>query len=477
MAPARVRSFIIPWCGVLFASLVYWSFFSCTSHAATGHAQGLALDTAGNLYVADSNNNRVRLVGITSGAVTTVAGSGSYLYSDGPALTSASIAYPSGVSVNVALSAVYVTDGTSRIRQIALPYALPAAPPFPPLPPWPPSPPPQPPPPPSPPSPPPVAMVSTLAGSGWDSVGFADGVGTASSFNTPVGLAVAPGGSTVWVADANNYRIRAVTAGGTVTTLAGNGTYGCGDSTSGSAVSFRSPQSVAADARGYLYVGDLFCNSVRVVTIATGATTTLAGNSSVPANYFGSGPPGSDGVGAGSTFGWIGAIAVNPISGVVYVADENAIRRVTPAGVVTTLSVSAAAPSPPSPPPSPGGGSSPYPGSAISPLGTYLGGLALSQSGLTLYISDSNNNCIRALDLDSYALTTLAGVCGSYGFADGPGASALFNSPRARCFSSCVASRFRATAHALLQRVRRVWRWTVRTTCTWQTRTISACAL
>ena len=312
-----------------------------------------------------------------------------------------------------------------------------------------------------------MATVSTLAGSGFTS--FADGVGAAASFSYPTGLAVAPGGSTVWVADSNNYRIRAVTSDGTVTTLAGNGIYGCGDSTNGSAVSFRSPQSVAADARGYLYVGDLFCNSVRVVTIATGATTTLAGNSSVPANYFGSGPPGSDGVGAGSTFGWIGAIAVNPISGVVYVADENAIRRVTPAGVVTTLSVSAAAPSPPSPPPSPGGGLSPYPGSAASPLGTYLGGLALSQSGLTLYISDSNNNCIRALDLGSFTLTTLAGVCGSSGYADGPGASAMFNSPRARCFSSCVASLLRATTHALLRLVRRVWRWTPLATFSWRT--------
>jgi hypothetical protein len=321
-----------------------------------------------------------------------------------------------------------------------------------------------------------MATVFTLAGSG--SYAFADGVGAAASFNNPTGLAVAPGGSTIWVADGNNYRIRAVTADGTVTTLAGNGTYSCGDSTSGSAVSFRGPQSVAADARGYLYVGDVYCKSVRVVTIATGATTTLAGNSSVPANYFGNGPPGSDGVGAGATFGSISAVAVNPISGVVYVADANTIRRVTPAGVVTTLSVSAAAPSPPSPPPSPGGGSSPYPGSAISPLGTYLAGLALSQSGLTLYISDSNNNCIRALDLGSFTLTTLAGVCGSSGYADGPGASALFNVPKARhpsCKHLCSRSS-QALCCFSGGSARRGWPLTARATCTLQTRTTTACA-
>ena len=394
-------------------------------------AQGLALDSAGDLYVADVNNFRVRLVSTSSGNTITIAGDGSYMYSDGPALTSAGIWSPVGVAVNSALGTVYVTDGFNHIRQITLPYALPAAPPFPPLPPWPPSPPPIPPPPPNPPSPPPMATVSTLAGS---VNAFLDGVGAAASFSNPVGLAIAPGGSIIWVADANNYRIRAVTADGTVTTLAGNGTYGCGDGTNGSAVSFERPQSVTADARGYLYVGDVYCNSLRVVTIATGATSTLAGNASAPGyGYFG--PPGRDGVGAGATFRSISVIAVNPISGVVYVADENTIRHVTPAGVVTTLPVGAAAvPSPPSPPLSPGGGSgsSPYPESAAASLGTYLGGLALSASGTTLYISDSNNHCIRALDLGSNALATLAGSCGSYGYADGPGTSARLFNPQVR---------------------------------------------
>ena len=278
--------------------------------------------------------------------------------------------------------------------------------------------------------------MSTLAGSGsYDS--FADGVGVLASFWNPTGLAIAPGSSTIWVADAYNYRIRAVSVNGSVTTLAGNGTNGCGDSTNGSAVSFGYPQSIAADARGYLYVSDNGCTTLRVVTIATGATSTLAGNVSARWGRT-AGGTGLDGVGAGATFQNLGAVAVNPISGVVYVADSGALRRVTAAGLVTTLPVVVTtAPSPPSPPPSPGvgGGSSPYPGSGVAPLGTSLGGLALSASGTVLYISDTNNHCIRALDLGSYALTTLAGICGywSSGFADGPGTSAQFHYPMVRC--------------------------------------------
>ena len=275
-----------------------------------------------------------------------------------------------------------------------------------------------------------MATVSTLAGSG--SYSFADGVGAAASFSNPHGLTIAPGGSTLWVADGGNYRIRAVDFSGSVSTLAGNGTNGCSDSTNGSSVSFGSLPNIAADARGYLYVPDSGCNTVRVVTIATGATTTLAGNSSVPANVFYNLSPGRDGVGAGATFGFLGAIAVSPVSGVLYVADCSALRRITPAGVVTTIPVGASpAPTPPSPP-NPGYGGSPGYSNGAVPLSSFLGGLALSASGATLYISDTNNNCIRALDLGSYALTTLTGVCGSPGYADGPGASAQFNNPQVR---------------------------------------------
>jgi sugar lactone lactonase YvrE len=167
-----------------------------------------------------------------------------------------------------------------------------------------------------------VSTVTTLAGA---TAGFADGSGAAASFSRPTGVPV-DAARNVWVVDNVNNRIRKVTAAGMVTTLAGAAAPGAVDDT-GAAASFKLPTGGAVDAAGNVYVADQGNNRIRKIT-AAGVVTTLAG---AAAGYV-------DGTGTAASFSDPRAVAVDK-AGNVYVADgiNQRIRKVTPAGVVTTL--------------------------------------------------------------------------------------------------------------------------------------------
>jgi sugar lactone lactonase YvrE len=253
--------------------------------------EGIAVDANGNLYVADKDNETIRKI-TPDGAVTTLAGAaGAFGSTDGSGAL-ARFGAPHGITVD-ATGTLYVAEaGNHAIRTVS-----------------------------------PGGMVDTLAGAA-PQPGSTDGSGGAALFNHPQGVA-ADAGRNLYVADTYNHTIRKITANGTVTTLAGTaGVPGSADGT-GAAARFNSPQGVTIDAAGNLYVADTANATVRKITPA-GAVTTLAG----AAGQSGA----ADGVGPNARFRTPRGIAVDG-AGNVYVADSAGatIRRITPAGAVTTL--------------------------------------------------------------------------------------------------------------------------------------------
>jgi serine/threonine protein kinase, bacterial len=198
----------------------------------------------------------------------------------------------------------------------------------------------------------------------------------------------------VYVADYSNNKIRKVATDGTVTSLAGSG-IGASTDGAGNAASFGLPTGVASDASANLFVTDSATNKLRKV-IPTGVVTTLAGSGSVGF---------ADGAGASAEFNSPTGIA-SDATGLSYVADtyNNAIRKVTPGGVVTTLAGSGSV------------GSTDGTGSAAS--FSLPGAVAVDASG-NVYVADSGNSKIRRIT-SSGIVTTLAGS-GAFGSSDGVG--------------------------------------------------------
>jgi len=176
----------------------------------------------------------------------------------------------------------------------------------------------------------PAGLVTTLAGK-VGATGSTDGTGAAASFDYPSGIATDRAGN-VYVADYGNRTIRKITPAGVVTTLAGRaGARGSNDGV-GAAARFDGPLAVATDGAGNLYVADLF-STIRKIT-PDGMVTTFAGKRDVTGTI--------DGAGAAARFGFLRGIATDS-AGNVYASDSDnqTIRKITPAGVVTTFAGSA----------------------------------------------------------------------------------------------------------------------------------------
>ncbi|NEV95103.1 hypothetical protein G3567_13255, partial [Psychroflexus sp. YR1-1] len=216
--------------------------------------------------------------------------------------------------------------------------------------------------------------------------GFADGTGSSAQFNYPIGVAVDASG-TVYVADANNHRIRKITPAGAVSTLAGS-TYGFADGT-GISAQFANPTGVAVDASGTVYVADQFNHRIRKITSA-GVVSTLAGN----IRGF------ADGEGSSAQFNNPLGVTLDA-SGNVYVADgsNHRIRKITSARVVSTLAGSIRGFAD---------------GEGNSAQFNYPTGVAVDASG-TVYVTDYFNHRIRKITAAG-VVSTLAGS-GVSGFA------------------------------------------------------------
>jgi uncharacterized protein YjiK len=332
---------------------------------------GLAADDFGNVFVADSWNNLIRKI-TPDGSVTTLAGMASTAGSIDGTNSTSRFNNPQGVAADTAGN-VYVADtGNNTIRKIT-----------------------------------PAGVVTTLAGSPGKS-GSADGVGGAASFNGPLGVAVDDAGN-IYVADSYNDTIRKITPTGLVTTLAGCATCPTGSADGmGSAARFDNPNGIGVDGNGNIYVADEYNNTIRKVT-PDGVVTTLAGL--VPPDY----STNADGIGSTAWFYYPYAVAAD-ISGNVYVADtdNSTIRKITPAGVVTTLAGST-------------GNSGSADGTNSIARFSEPGGIALDGAG-NVYVADTDNHTIRKVTADG-VVTTIAGQAGYSGSDDGTNTVARFYFP------------------------------------------------
>ena len=213
-----------------------WGHADGTCAAATLMTNGVATDSVGNVYVAESSNT-VRK--ITSGCgVTTLAGSGAFGFADGMAM-SASFSNPQGIAADTAGN-VYLTDTyNNTVRKVT-----------------------------------PAGVVITLAGTPG-LTGSADGLGTAASFNRPWGIAIDSDGN-IYVADSGNRTIRKISVDGVVSTLAGSpGIIGSADGV-GAAASFGRPLGLATDAGRNVYVADEVTHTIRKIT-PDGLVNTVVG--------------------------------------------------------------------------------------------------------------------------------------------------------------------------------------------------------
>lgn len=369
---------------------------------------GLARDSAGSLYVADSGNFVIRKI-TSGGEVTTFAGEAGVLNHQDGTGTGATFSNVQALAIDEVRDFLYIADtGNHLIRRARLS----------------------------------TAVVETVGGA-WNEPGALDGVGTAARFRSPAGLAVDSQGN-LHVADCGNHVIRLMTTAGAVFTSVGMaGLPGYKDS-AGMAARLNRPMGVSVDAADNLYVADLGNGCVRKVTKALVVTTLGPRTLNAPRSTAVSGtsvfvtdtgfhavrslsstgemtllagrsPAGStDGVGTAASFHLPEAFAVRS-DGVVFVADtaNHVIRRVARDGTVSTFAGVA--------------------GSAGSSDGGTLArfnapaGIACDAAG-NLYVADTGNHMIRRVSLDG-VVTTLAGAAGVSGTANGAGGSARFHTP------------------------------------------------
>ncbi len=351
----------------------------------------VAVDGAGNLFIADRQNGRIRKVS-TSGIITTVAGDGTFGSSfsgDGGPARNARLHLGelySFIHSSVAVDGegnLFIADaGNNRIRRVS-----------------------------------PAGIITTLAGDGTNGFSGDGGAATSAKLNSPQGVAV-DGAGNLFIADTGNNRIRRVSPAGIVTTLAGDGTNGfSGDGGPATSAQLKEPSSLTMDGAGNLFVADTLNQRIRKVS-PSGVITTVAGGGTLP------GSSGDGGPVASALLNHPTAVAVDS-AGNLFIADLSAyrIRRVSPSGIITTVAGGGTLP-----------GSSADGGPATDAVLFFPTGLSIDDAG-NLFIAtsslDNDNNTERIRKVSpSGIITTVAGT-GSYGFSGdgGPATDAQLSGP------------------------------------------------
>ena len=381
-------------------------------------AWSVATDAAGAVYIADAGAHRVRKVD-ASGRGTTVAGTGTAGFSgDGGPATSAMLSFPAGVAVDGA-GILYIADlQNMRVRRVDR-----------------------------------NGVISTVAGSGRRGFGGDGGPATRASLNRPNRVAVDRSGA-LYIADVGNHRIRKVDARGTITTVAGNGRAGfSGDGGPATRASLDEPWDVAISDQGTLYIADTNNSRIRAVA-PTGDITTVAGGTS-DAEFTGDGGPATSALlnlgylrsgialdSGGALYiteefgrvrkidrngiittvakvpnvGSFSGVAVDP-AGAVYLASDGRIRKIDTQGTITPVA---------------GNGTfrASGDGGPATSAGMSISGIAVDRAG-ALFIVENGNNRVRKVDTNGI-ITTIAGN-GTAGWSGdgGPAAAASVQSPSA----------------------------------------------
>ena len=393
---------------------------------------GVAVDGLGDLYIADEDNNCIRRVDATTGIITTVAGNGTAGFSgDGGAATSAQLDGPTGVSFD-GLGDVYIADQTNqRIRRVEVT----------------------------------TGIITTVAGTGTTGGSGDGGAATSAQLSFPFGVAVDRLGD-LYVTDENNRIRRIDAASGIITTVAGTGTAGFdGDGGAATSAQLDEPTGVAFDGLGDLYFSDSFhirrVDPAGIITTVAGALdpvgvgpvaqaqladpralvvssplTLVAGGSSgtvevvrsdtaqlevVAGRYPQTNPTGALARFRDSSFGSVSGVAYDAAAGLIYLTESSANRVdvvtiVDPADDTTwTIAVLAG-----------DALGNPGPADGAAPAARFDNptGLALDSTAHVLYVADAGNHIIRTIDLAANTVSTIVGTLQVAGFSgDGGDAS------------------------------------------------------
>ena len=314
----------------------------------------IAFDAAGNLYIADQTNNRIRKVSVATGAITLYAGNGTAgPTGDGGQASLAELNSPTGITFDAAGN-LYIADQYNyRIRKVT-----------------------------------PAGIISTVAGTGVAGFSGDGGPAVSAQLDNPCATAFDAAGN-MYIADYTNNRIRKVTPAGVISTFAGTGIQAySGDGGQAINAELNGPVGIGFDAAGDLYIADRYNNRIRMVN-PTGVISTFAGN----------------GTGGFSGDGTATAVELNAPFGLsidasnnVYIADlgNNRVRKVTAAGILSTLA---------------GTGTAGYNGDGIPAISAELSsppGVALDLAG-NLCIADWGNNRVRIIGLSASSATICVG--------------------------------------------------------------------